>query len=38
MNESERIIEVQRLTQDYHRTAELLDLSYGLVRMVCEEE
>lgn len=38
MNDNERIKEVQRLTADYFKTAELLKVSYDEVRCVCEGE
>ncbi len=38
MNLNQRIKETQELTQNYFKTAELLDLSYEEVRSVCEEE
>ena len=37
MNTEQRIIQTQRLTQDYFKTAELLDLTYDQVRSICEE-
>ncbi len=38
MNEKERILETQELTQNYFKTAELLNLSYEEVRGICEDE
>jgi len=38
MKRKERIKETQKLTKDYFKTAELLDLTYDEVRAVCEEE
>ena len=38
MEKEERIRELQKLTENYFQTAELLDLSYDEVRAVCEGE
>ena len=38
MDKKERILETQEFTQNYFKTAELLDISYDEVRSVCEEE
>jgi hypothetical protein len=37
MNIRERIIELQELTNDYFKTAELLNISYEEVRNTCED-
>ena len=36
MNKEKRILETQRLTNNYFKTAELLELTYEEVREVCE--
>ena len=37
MELEERVKELQELTDDYFKTAELLDITYDQVRNICEE-
>ena len=38
MEDAQRILETQEFTQNYFKTAELLNLSYEQVREVCEDD